>query len=154
MHKTMILLTVTTTLTGATIAMAAAREPGIPQSEKTFQRLDKNKDSRLDLSELTPQSERRFMRLDTNKDGTVTSAEIDAWLQAIAEKRKQRILKRMDANNDGAISKAEVDAYIGGLFTAADANADGGVTIAEAQAYHAAKRKEYYDALKAKRQQN
>jgi len=84
---------------------------------------------------------------------TVTAAFAGATI-AMAEKRKQGILKRMDANNDGAISKSEVDGYIGGLFNAADANADGGVTIAEAQAYHAAKRKEYHDARKAKRQQN
>ncbi len=154
MHKTIFLLTVTATLAGVTVAMAAGGEPGIPQGAKTFHRLDKNKDGQLELNELSPPSERRFMQLDANKDGTVSSAELDAWLRAIAERRKQGILKRMDANNDGAISKAEVDAYIGGLFAAADADGDGSVTMAEARAYHAAKRKQQFDARKTKPQQN
>jgi hypothetical protein len=154
MSKTFVILAATAAFTGALVTAVAAREPGIPYSEKLFHRLDKNNDSRLELGELKPASERRFMRLDTDKDGKVTSAEIDAWLQAIAERRRQRILDRMDKDGDGVITQAELDTYIGGLFTAADADADGGVTIAEAQAYHAAQRKAYYDARKAKSQPN
>jgi EF hand len=154
MSKPFVILAAAAAFAGTFVTVAAANEPGIPYGEKLFHQLDKNNDSRLELGELKPQSERRFMRLDADKDGKVTAAEIDAWLVAIAERRRQRILDHMDKDGDGAISQAELDTYIGGLFTAADTDADGGVTIIEAQAYHAAKRKAYYDARKAKSQPN
>jgi hypothetical protein len=154
MHKTIAFLAATAALAGAFAIVATAREPGIPGSERLFNRLDKNNDDRLGLDELKPKSQRRFMRLDTDKDGTVTSAEIDTWLQALAERRKQRILDRMDGNGDGAVTRAEVASYIDGLFAAADANADGGVTIDEARAYHVAKRKKNADAPKAETEQD
>ena len=154
MRRMIVFLAATAAFAGAFAIVATAREPGIPSSKQLFNRLDKNKDGRLGLDELKPKSERRFMRLDTDKDGTVTSGEIDTWLQALAERRKQRILDRMDGNGDGAVTRAEVASYIDGLFAAADANADGGVTIDESKAYHVAKRKKNADAPEAETEQD
>jgi Ca2+-binding EF-hand superfamily protein len=154
MRKTIVFLAATAALAGAFAIVATAREPGIPSSKKVFNRLDKNNDGRLGLDELKPKSERRFMRLDTDKDGTVTSAEIDTWLQEIAERRKQRILDQMDGDGDGAVTQAEAASYIDGMFAAADANADGGVTIDEARAYHVSKRKKNADAPNAEAEQD
>ncbi len=139
--KTLAFLAAGTVLAASFATAASAQEPGMPRSQKLFHRLDKNKDNQLQLDELMPSSERRFMRLDTNKDGTVTSAELDVWLQAIAERRKARILKRMDKNGDGAVSQAELDDYIASIFAQADADSNGGVTLDEARAYHGSKRK-------------
>jgi hypothetical protein len=118
---------------------AQANEPGIPRSERLFGRLDTNADGRLAIEEVRPKAERRFMRLDTDGDGKVTTAEIDAWLTKIEERRRQRILDHMDLDKDGAVTKAELDTYLEKLFATADGDHDGGVTLAEAQAYHAAK---------------
>ncbi len=117
--------------------LARANEPGIPRSEHLFGRLDNNSDGRLAIDEIRPGAERRFMRLDS--DGRVTTAEIDAWLAKIEERRRQRILDHMDLDKDGAVTKAELDAYLEKLFATVDSDHDGGVTLAEAQAYHAAK---------------
>jgi Ca2+-binding EF-hand superfamily protein len=119
--------------------LARANEPGIPRSEHLFGRLDTNSDGRLAIEEIRPSAERRFMRLDTDGDGRVTTAEIDAWLAKIEERRRQRILDHMDLDRDGAVTKAELDAYLEKLFATVDGDHDGGVTLAEAQAYHAAK---------------
>jgi len=140
MMKTFAILAAATALCVSLVSAASAQVPGMPQSKKVFNRLDKNHDNQLQLDELMPPSERRFMRLDTNGDGSVSSAELDAWLQRIVERRKQGILKRMDKNGDGTVSKAEVDEYITIVFGAADADSSGGVTRDEAKAYHAKKR--------------
>ena len=116
-----------------------ANEPGMPRSERLFGRLDTNADGRLGIEEMRPTAERRFMRLDTDGDGRVTTAEIDAWLAKIQERRRQRILDHMDLDKDGAVTKAELDAYLEKLFATADSDHDGAVTLAEAQAYHAGK---------------
>jgi len=141
MTRTLAIVTAATALSMSFVSVASAQVPGMPRSKRTFHRLDKNHDGQLQLDELMPASEHRFMKLDTNGDGTVSSAELDAWLQRIAERRKQGILKRMDKNGDGSISKAEVDEYISSVFSATDADSSGGVTMDEAKAYHAKGRK-------------
>lgn len=141
MRRTLAILAAATALSVSFVTVASAQVPGMPQSKRLFHRLDKNHDNQLQLDELMGPSDRRFMRLDANGDGTVSSAELDAWLQRVAERRKRGILKRMDKNGDGSISKAEVDEYINSVFSAADADASGGVTIDEAKAYHAKRRK-------------
>lgn len=154
MLKPILSLTLAVAVAGTFTVAADAREPGIPKSERLFQRLDKDHDGSLAVDELKSPAERRFMSLDADKDGSVTAAEIDAWLTAIAERRRQRILETMDRDGDGAVSQMEVSAFVEVLFKEADADGSGGVTIDEAKAYHVAKRKQYSDARKAKRQSN
>jgi Ca2+-binding EF-hand superfamily protein len=127
---------------------AQAREPGMPRSERTFERLDRNNNGELERQELGARSERRFMRLDTDKDGRVTRGEIEAWVNAMAQRRVDRIMSLMDANNDGVIAQSEVEDYVSSLFLAADTDTSGGVTLTEARAYHEAKRKSRAEARK------
>ena len=127
---------------------AQAREPGMPRGERTFERLDKNNNGELERQELGERSGRRFMRLDADKDGRVTRPEIEAWVNALATRRVDRILSNMDANKDGAVTQAELEDHISSLFIAADSDTSGGVTLAEARAYHDAKRKSRAEARK------
>ena len=133
----------------ATAAMA--REPGIPRGDKTFARVDRNDNGKIELRELQPAAVRRFMRIDHNGDDKVSRGEVEDWLRAKLERRLDRIMTRMDADKDDAITRAELDSYVAGQFNAADANTDGGVTQDEAKAYHIAKRKKFWaDRKKAK----
>jgi hypothetical protein len=112
-------------LAGATAGIAVAGEPGLPRSERTFERLD------------------------GDKDGRVTRAELEDWLNRLAARRIDRILERMDADKDAAVTTAELHDYIAGLVLAADTDKTGGVTLREAQDYHAAQRKARAEARKA-----
>jgi hypothetical protein len=127
----------------ATATVAVAREPGLPRSERTFERLDADKNGQLGTDELEAKSARRFMRLDADKDGRVTRAELEDWLNRLAARRIDRMLERM------AVSTAELHDYIAGLVLAADTDKSGGVTLQEAQDHHAAQRKARAEARKA-----
>jgi Ca2+-binding EF-hand superfamily protein len=123
----------------AAIVPAAANEPGMPRSERLFQRLDTNKDGRLALDEMRPKAERRFLLLDADGDGKVSSAEIDTRLQQQMDRRKALLIARLDRDGDGQMTTQEVDSYLVEIFTAADGDKDGTVTLVEAQAYHKAR---------------
>lgn len=140
---------------GAFIAVSAgpagANEPTLPTGERSFARLDADKDGKIAVEELAPRATQRFMRLDADGDGAVTAAEIDQWLKAMMERRRDRIMQRLDADGDGRITPEEVEARVADLLGKADADADGGVTLAEARAYYAQLRKEYFGRLRASR---
>jgi Ca2+-binding EF-hand superfamily protein len=136
-------------LAGVAGGAVQAREPGMPRSERTFERLDANKDGELAVDELGSRSERRFMLLDADKDGKVTRAELEDWLNRLAARRIDRILEHMDANKDAAVSQDELHGYIASLVFAADTDKSGGVTLQEARDYHVAKRNARAEARKA-----
>ncbi len=133
-------------LAGVAAGAVEAREPGMPRSERTFERLDANKDGELAVDELGSRSERRFMRLDADKDGRVTRAELEDWLNRLTARR---ILEHMDADKDAAVSQEELHGYIAGLVLAADTDKSGGVTLQESRDYHASKRNARAEARKA-----
>ena len=137
---------------GSTAASSLAREPGMPRGERTFDRLDVNKDGTLAIEELQSRSVRRFMRLDGDRNDRVTRAELEQWLDRLAKRRIDRILSRMDADKDTAVSRTELRDYISGLFDLADADKSGGVTLQESRAYHAIARKKRTGARKARPQ--
>jgi Ca2+-binding EF-hand superfamily protein len=128
------------TLIAAAIAVPAfANEPGMPRSERLFQRLDTNKDGKLAIEELRPKAERRFLRLDADGDGRVSTAELDSRLKQQMDRRRAVLISRLDRDGDGEMTTQEVDAYLVEIFTVADGDKDGAVTLVEAQAYHKAR---------------
>jgi Ca2+-binding EF-hand superfamily protein len=119
--------------------IAFASEPYLPKAQKTFDRLDANKDGKISLIEFTPIAEKRFLIIDGNKDEVVTAAEIDASLQAALERRRNRILGNMDADKSGSITRAELGKYVEAMVQGADTDKDGAVSFAEAGVFKLAK---------------
>lgn len=128
-------------ITGVAAAggLAMAAEPYLPKSQKSFDRIDLNKDGKINLAEFTPVAEKRFLGIDVNKDNSVSTAEIDASLEAALERRRNRILANLDADKNGAISRAELDSYVEAMVTGADTDSDGGVSFSEARIFKIAK---------------
>lgn len=114
-----------------TAHLASANEPSLPRSERSFARLDADKDGKVTVNEWKPKAEKRFLRLDDDHDGTVTTVEIDTWLKRGIDRRKERMLSRLDQNKDGSVTRDEVDAYTDALFNGADGDKDGSLTLVE-----------------------
>jgi hypothetical protein len=119
--------------------LAMAAEPYLPKAQKSFDRIVHNKDGNINLSDFTPIAEMRFLGIDLNKDNAVSTAEIDASLQAALERRRNRILSNLDADRNGSISRAELDSYIEAMVAGADTDSDGGVSFSEARIFKIAK---------------
>jgi Ca2+-binding EF-hand superfamily protein len=128
-------------ITGVAAAggLAMAAEPYLPKAQKSFDRIDLNKDGKINLAEFTPVAEKRFLGIDVNKDNSVSAAEIDASLQAALERRRNRILANLDADKNGNISRPELDSYIEAMVAGADTDSDGGVSFSEARIFKIAK---------------
>jgi hypothetical protein len=56
-------------ITGVAAAgsLAMAAEPYLPKAQKSFDRIDLNKDGKINLAEFTPVAEKRFLGIDVNK---------------------------------------------------------------------------------------
>jgi Ca2+-binding EF-hand superfamily protein len=128
-------------ITGVAAAggLAMAAEPYLPKAQKSFDRIDLNKDGKINLAEFTPVAEKRFLGFDVNKDNAVSTAEIDASLQAALERRRNRILANLDADKNGSISRTELDKYVEAMVAGADTDSDGGVSFSEARIFKIAK---------------
>ena len=128
-------------ITGVAAAggLAMAAEPYLPKAQKSFDRIDLNKDGKINLAEFTPVAEKRFLGIDVNKDNAVSTAEIDASLQAALERRRNRILANLDADKNGSISRVELDKYVEAMVAGADTDSDGGVSFSEARIFKIAK---------------
>ena len=119
--------------------LAMAAEPYLPKAQKSFDRIDFNKDGKINLAEFAPVAEKRFLGFDVNKDNAVSTAEIDASLQAALERRRNRILANLDADKNGSISRVELDKYVEAMVAGADTDSDGGVSFSEARIFKIAK---------------
>ncbi len=139
MSKKILYAAFVTTGLVAVAGLAIAGEPYLPKAQKTFDRLDLNKDGKISLAEFTPVAEKGFLGIDVNKDEAVSTAEIDASLQAALERRRNRILANLDADKNGSITRAELDTYVEAMVTGADTDSDGGVSFAEARIFKIAK---------------
>ena len=139
MSKKILCVVFMTTGLVAVGGLALASEPYLPKAQKTFDRLDVNKDGKLSLAEFTPVAEKSFLSIDMNKDEAVSAAEIDASLQAALERRRNRILANLDADKNSVISRAELDKYVEAMMTGADTDSDGGVSFSEARIFKIAK---------------
>jgi Ca2+-binding EF-hand superfamily protein len=118
---------------------AMASEPYLPKAQKTFDRLDANKDGKISLAEFMPVAERGFLKIDENRDNAVSTAEIDASLQVALERRRKNILAKMDADKNGVITRAELDKYVEAMLAGADSDKDGAVSFEETRVFKIAK---------------
>lgn len=128
-----IVIVATTAILGMSVVEAQANEPHFPRAEKTFQRLDTNKDGKLAPEELAVVVKKREWVIDANGDRNVSAAEIEAAMQKRLEKRRDRIMSLMDGNKDGLITEAEMDQVLNDMFDKADTDDDGSVSFAEIQ---------------------
>lgn len=134
------------------------------RTAKAFERLDANKDGKLDQADRTAREKARFDRVDANHDGSVSYAEFTAMHtqhdgarkehQAQGSDRAERagrlgqhrmafrggmrggagMTRLADADKDGAITRAEFQAAALQRFDRLDANKDGTVSPDEAKA--------------------
>ena len=116
-------------------SQAAANEPYLPRNEKALQRLDVNKDGRINLDEIKPRMDKRLALVDTDGNKIITSAEIDAQFLKRVERRRIRMMELLDGNRDGSITQAEFDRVVEDMFDKADADNNGGVDLAELQGF-------------------
>ncbi len=116
-------------------APAQANEPYLPRGQKTFDRIDTNKDGKLEKSEFLPVAGRRLARMDVNGDKSVTAAEIEARLQERLKRRRDAIMAIMDADKNGTITESELDNVVAAMFNGADSDKDGGVSMAEVKGF-------------------
>ena len=133
---------------------------------KMFERMDANKDGKLDTADREARQKARFDRLDTNKDGSLSREEFNTRPERAQQagkgerpegKRggwhhrggKGRMghggpkMKQADSNGDGAISQAEFTAAHLAMFDKLDTNKDGTVTAQERKDAHQKMREEW-----------
>lgn len=93
-----------------------------------LQFMDRNRDGRVEVSELPPRAQARLGTADTNHDGVISQSEFTVHVEA------ERVARfaRMDHNADGAVTADEVGPRWEHL-QAADADHDGRVSRVELQ---------------------
>ena len=127
------------------------------RTQKAFERMDANKDGKIDTADREARRKAMFDRMDADKNGQISSAEFSAMHanhqrgdRAGAGKQGEHAGHKMgmrgqreagkgmgrtaDANNDGAITLAEMQAAALARFDRADADKNGTVTSAERKA--------------------
>lgn len=130
-----------------------------------FERMDANKDGKLDAADRAARRAQHFAKLDANKDGAISRAEFDAGHAARGDrmqgdhaamgharmtdgghrdgKRGHRMggaMRMADTNKDGTITRAEFDAGVKTMFARTDTDGNGTVTAEERKAAHEAMR--------------
>ena len=131
------------------------------RTQKAFERMDANKDGKIDTADREARRKAMFDRMDADKNGQISSAEFSAMHanhqrgdRAGAGKQGEHAGHKMgmrgqreagkgmrggmgrtaDANGDGAITLAEMQAAALARFDRADADKNGTVTAAERKA--------------------
>ena len=122
-----------------------------------FERMDANKDGKIDAADREARLGQRFDAMDSNRDGKIDRGEFmaghapkqgaDGHRAAMGEgrgmmhhgyrghgKMAMRMLGKMDTNGDKAVTRAEFVTGMLARFDAADANKDGKVTPEERRA--------------------
>lgn len=102
---------------GLVLGLALASLPAVaadsPVAGRAFDRLDANRDGRIDSIEMENARAARFKRLDADGDGIISETEQGRAENrirrqaAMREARLARQFERMDANGDGAVSADE-----------------------------------------------
>lgn len=121
------------------------RAEAIAAADRLFDRIDRNRDGKLDKDELRPPHRRgsgapdakspppgAVAPLQTDRDGRIDKPARGSRAGAM----RGGMLARADANQDGAIDRAEFRAAALARFDRADANHDGRIDAAERAAMH------------------
>ena len=126
---TLAVLLAGTFLAGSAFA-AMAGHPG--EGDKPgpgMERMDANKDGKIDREDFVARHKEMFARMDQNGDGTVTPEEMRAAHEKMREEHRRRMeeqmFTRLDANGDGILSQDELVARGEKAFAELDGNGDG-----------------------------
>jgi Ca2+-binding EF-hand superfamily protein len=84
-----------------------------------------DKDGAITLDEVIKASGDRFDRMDRNKDGKLDRADRDAFAKEMTDYRVKRILHRFGATAEGKITRDQAFKVAGEMFTRFDRNGDG-----------------------------
>lgn len=149
------------------------RADALERSGLMFDRMDVNKDGKLDSADREARRTAAFDRIDTNKDGAVSRAEFTAMRPQAGGRgpghgemrggggqhhgmrghgmrggmgRGMMMMRMADANRDGAVTRAEFTTAATTRFDRTDSNRDGQITPAERQAARAAMRERMQEA--------
>ncbi|QDZ09074.1 EF-hand domain-containing protein [Sphingomonas panacisoli] len=102
------------------------RDEAMAQADARFDRMDVNKDGKLDATEMT------MRRQPATASGATPPAAADG--AATPPAPGSRMMARLDTNGDGTIDRAEFRAQAARRFDRMDANKDGKLDPAERQA--------------------
>lgn len=158
-------------ISGAALAQnRTAGEAGLTRDSvqqraaQAFERMDLNRDGKIDAADRQARAKARFDRTDANSDGAIDFAEYTAKRErpesVAAERRAPRAEhmghrgmrggmglrgpgREADADGDGVITRAEFEAALLARFDTADADNDGTVTAAERKAQGDAMREQW-----------
>lgn len=122
----------------------------IAKHGEMFEKMDANKDGKLDQTDRAPHQGEMFAKLDTDKNGSISRSEFDAAHQqgrggpgGMKREHGERggmmakmMLDMADTNKDGAVSRDEFAAGAAKHFDKMDANKDGKLSKTERQAAH------------------
>ena len=117
-------------LTGALFAATAFAL--VPGQHPGFEQFDLDRDGVFSAAEIERASAQIFERVDTNRDGRLDVAEAGA----MHGRPGRGGALDADADRDGAVTLAEFRADIGRHIATADTNRDGQLSIAEIEAMH------------------
>jgi len=114
---------------------------------KLIERLDANKDGKLEKDELPERLADKLMRADADADGAITKDELDHAREKLGGRPGgpggppsiDELLKALDRNGDGVLTQDEVPEKLAMRIAAADANGDGKITKEELEQARAAR---------------
>jgi len=130
-----LLLVATTTFAQPPAGHGGGRaHAGRPSVEKLMERLDANKDGKLEKEELPERIAGKLMKADADGDGAITKDELVQARQKLGGQMADRLFDRFDANKDGQLTKDELPERAAERIMKADADNDGAVTKEELQA--------------------
>ena len=158
MNKLLVGLALAATTTGAAwaadhaaghqrMAEPLTRAQAEARAGQMFDRMDTNKDGRVDAADHAARQAAMFDRIDADKNGQISREEFTAHHAAMGQRREgQRAGQRMGHHrgkhggqhammgSDGAATRAEFTAAALARFDRMDANKDGQVTVEERRA--------------------
>lgn len=118
----------------ASLAQGTQQVQGDHGPGRFLQHFDKNKDGKVQVSELPQKMQDRLAKADANGDGVLSEDEMKAHF----DEMKKQMFADADKNKDGALDATEVGADRFTHIAPADTNKDGKVTQAELDAARAA----------------